>query len=280
MTTTTPGHVLSVPSTPARPRRVSRRLAGLAAGLALVVAVPVALSAPASAATPTTATTAAASPAPAVVTKHSKTKVHLSRKTQTRGKAVAKMRVTVHVGSANAVGKVVLKVGAKKWKTVVLRHGTVKFKVSKRLKAGRHRITAIYQGAPHVTRSKASTVIRVKKGTPKVVSVAKRYVGTPYRSGANGPRAFDCSGFTRYVFKKAGVKTLPRTSSAQHHVGKAVSRKHAKPGDIIWSPGHVAIYLGGNKMIDAPRPGKTIQVRSIWQSHPTFIRVNAKAVSA
>ncbi|ROS23947.1 C40 family peptidase [Cellulomonas sp. PhB150] len=278
MTTTTPGHVLPVPSTPARPRRVSRRLAALAGGLALVVAVPVALSAPASAATPTTTTVA--SHAPTVVTKHSKTKVHLSKKTQTRGKAVAKVRVTVHVGRAVASGKVVLKVGSKTWKTVTLKHGTARVQVSRTLKAGKHRITAIYKGASHVARSKGSAVIKVKKGTPKVVTVAKKYVGTPYRSGASGPRAFDCSGFTSYVFKKAGVKSLPRTSSAQHHVGKTVSRKNAKPGDIIWSPGHVAIYLGGNKMIDAPRPGKTIQVRSIWQSHPTFIRVNAKAVSA
>ncbi|HWJ86387.1 MAG TPA: NlpC/P60 family protein [Cellulomonas sp.] len=275
--TTTPGHVPHVPSTPARPRRVRHRLAAVAGGLALAVAVPVALSAPASAATAPTTT---AVHAPAVVTKHSKTTVKLSKKTQTRGKTAAKVRVTVHVGSSAAAGKVVLKVGAKKWKTVTLHHGTVVVRLSKTLKAGKHRITAIYQGAAHVLRSKSSAVVKVKKGTPKVVTVAKKYVGTPYRSGANGPKAFDCSGFTRYVYKKAGIKTLPRTSSAQHHVGKTVSRKNAKPGDIIWSPGHVAIYLGGNKMIDAPRPGKTIQVRSIWQSHPTFIRVSAKAVSA
>jgi cell wall-associated NlpC family hydrolase len=268
MTTTTPGHVLHTPSTPARPRRLQRRLAALAGGLALVVAAPLATSATASAATTQT------------VVKHSRTDIAVSKHVQTRGKTAARVRAYVHVGSARATGKVVVRIGAKNWKTLTLHRGTAVTYLPKTLSAGKYRVTLVYRATSTVTRSTDSTVIRVKKGTPKVVTVAKKYVGKPYRYGASGPQAFDCSGFTRYVYKKAGVKSLPRSSSAQHNVGKTISRKSAKPGDLIWTPGHVAIYLGGNKQIDAPRPGKTIQVRSIWQSHPTFIRVNAEAVSA
>ncbi|MBF0689096.1 MAG: C40 family peptidase [Cellulomonas sp.] len=105
-----------------------------------------------------------------------------------------------------------------------------------------------------------------------VLEVAARYVGVPYVSGGASPEGMDCSGFTSYVYAQLGI-TLPRTSSAQRNAGTVVSRADAQPGDLIWSPGHVGIYAGGNQMIDAPRPGKTVQFRAIWQSNPTFIRI-------
>lgn len=106
----------------------------------------------------------------------------------------------------------------------------------------------------------------------EVISIAARYVGTPYVSGGASPAGFDCSGFTQYVFAQVGIN-LPRTSSAQRNVGTVVSRADAQPGDLIWSPGHVAIYAGNGQQIDAPRPGQTIQFRGIWQSNPVFIRL-------
>jgi cell wall-associated NlpC family hydrolase len=105
-----------------------------------------------------------------------------------------------------------------------------------------------------------------------ILDVAGRYVGVPYVSGGTTPDGFDCSGFTSYVFAQLGIN-LPRTSSAQASAGTVVSRADAQPGDLIYSPGHIAIYAGGNSQIDAPRPGKTIQFREIWQSNPTFIRI-------
>lgn len=105
-----------------------------------------------------------------------------------------------------------------------------------------------------------------------VLEIAARYVGVPYVSGGSTPSGFDCSGFTSYVFAQLGI-SLPRTSSAQRNAGTVVSRADALPGDLIWSPGHVGIYAGGNQMIDAPRPGKSVQFRAIWQSNPVFIRV-------
>ena len=58
------------------------------------------------------------------------------------------------------------------------------------------------------------------------------------------------------------------------HPAHAVTRvADALPGGLIWSPGHVAIYAGGNMEIDAPRTGMTVQFRSIWQSSPVFIRL-------
>lgn len=105
-----------------------------------------------------------------------------------------------------------------------------------------------------------------------VLEIAARYVGVPYVSGGTTPDGFDCSGFTSYVYAQLGI-TLSRSSADQRYAGVVVSRADALPGDLIWSPGHVGIYAGGDTQIDAPRPGKTIQFRAIWQSSPIFIRV-------
>jgi cell wall-associated NlpC family hydrolase len=105
-----------------------------------------------------------------------------------------------------------------------------------------------------------------------VVSVAMRYIGVPYVWGGTTPAGFDCSGFTSYVFAQVGID-LPRTSSAQRYAGTVVSWSEAEPGDLIWSPGHIAIYAGGGMQIEAPVPGKSVRYTSIWQSGPTFIRV-------
>jgi len=103
-----------------------------------------------------------------------------------------------------------------------------------------------------------------------VIKYAAQFQGTPYRSGGSSPAGFDCSGFVSYVYAHFGI-SLPRSSGAYWGVGTRVSSP--KPGDIIVTSGHVALYAGGNMQIDAPVPGKTIQFRAIWQSNPTYIRV-------
>ncbi len=120
--------------------------------------------------------------------------------------------------------------------------------------------------------STASSSIPSSANGSKIIAIASRYVGVPYVYGGTTPSGFDCSGFTSYVYAQIGI-SLPRTSSAQHYAGTIISRAEAKPGDLIWTPGHIAIYAGGNTIIDAPRPGKSIQFRAMWQTNPTFIRV-------
>lgn len=94
-----------------------------------------------------------------------------------------------------------------------------------------------------------------------IIATAKSKLGTPYRWGATGPSSFDCSGFTQWVYKKNG-KSIPRTSSAQKNAGTRISISKAKPGDIVWRPGHVGIYVGGGRVIHAPSSGKTVSYTS------------------
>ncbi|GGM18534.1 C40 family peptidase [Promicromonospora citrea] len=105
-----------------------------------------------------------------------------------------------------------------------------------------------------------------------VISIASRYIGVPYVSGGASPSGFDCSGFTQYVYGQLGIP-LPHSSSAQSGYGTVVPASQAQPGDLMWTPGHVSIYAGGNTMIDASKPGTVIDFRPIWQSNPTFIRL-------
>ncbi len=118
----------------------------------------------------------------------------------------------------------------------------------------------------------ASASVPASASGNAIAEIATRYVGVPYVSGGTTPAGFDCSGFTSYVFAQVGI-SLPRTSGAQKGAGTVVSQSEARAGDLIWSPGHISIYLGDGMQIDAPRPGKSIAVRSIWQSNPVFIRV-------
>jgi len=105
-----------------------------------------------------------------------------------------------------------------------------------------------------------------------VLQEAAKYVGTPYVYGGTTPAGFDCSGFVSYVYAQFGID-LPHSSAAYWDIGTRVAVEDALPGDIIVSDGHVAIYAGDNLQIDAPRPGKTIQFREIWQKSYVVVRV-------
>jgi cell wall-associated NlpC family hydrolase len=112
----------------------------------------------------------------------------------------------------------------------------------------------------------------------KVLREAAKLKGTPYRYGGTTPRGFDCSGYTGYVYKKAGKK-LPRTSRAQYSATKHISRKAAKPGDLVFfrSGGggvyHVGIYAGGNMLWHASKPGRPVAKAKIWTSSVAFGRI-------
>jgi peptidoglycan DL-endopeptidase CwlO len=109
----------------------------------------------------------------------------------------------------------------------------------------------------------------------QVVAAAKKYLGTRYVFGSTDPsKGLDCSALVQRAYRDLGVD-LPRNSWQQAKVGTKVdSLRDAKPGDILAfdSPvDHVAIYLGNNKMIAAPKPGDVVKIQSVYET-PTAIR--------
>ena len=106
----------------------------------------------------------------------------------------------------------------------------------------------------------------------KVIAEAKKHVGRPYKYGAAGPNAFDCSGYTMYVYRQATGRKLPHKAHGQQSAGRAVSKSAAKPGDLIvirkGSYGtHAGVYAGGGYMYDAPNAGSKVGRHKIWSTN-------------
>ncbi|NHN57286.1 cell wall lytic activity [Calidifontibacter sp. DB0510] len=119
-------------------------------------------------------------------------------------------------------------------------------------------------GQPGYRSGSTAPVSRSGSGSSAIVSIAKQYQGVPYVWGGSTPAGFDCSGFTSYVYKRAGIY-IPRTASAQQRYVRRVSSP--VPGDLVFSgfPAyHVAIYVGGGMQIAASKPGTSIAIKQIW----------------
>lgn len=124
-------------------------------------------------------------------------------------------------------------------------------------------------------KSEKSDSVSVPDGSKaqQVIAIAKQYTGVPYVYGGTTPSGWDCSGFTSYVYKKVGVN-LPRTSGAQKAAGKVVSAAEARPGDLVYRPGHIGIYAGNGMMYDAGSSSSGTSYRShSWMGSVQYIRV-------
>jgi len=104
----------------------------------------------------------------------------------------------------------------------------------------------------------------------EIVLTAQEFMGTKYVWAANGPDCFDCSGFTRYVYKEHGM-TLPRYSGNQAKVGMTVNYNELQIGDLVFfdtekkyrgKVNHVGIYIGNNKFIHASSAKKQVVITS------------------
>jgi cell wall-associated NlpC family hydrolase len=107
----------------------------------------------------------------------------------------------------------------------------------------------------------------------RAVEVATAQVGKPYQWGGNGPASFDCSGLTRFAWSAAGVN-LPRTSRDQYSGTQRISRSDLQPGDLIFSHSpvsHVAMYIGGGKVVEAPYSGNTVRISSTGLSRSGIV---------
>jgi cell wall-associated NlpC family hydrolase len=109
---------------------------------------------------------------------------------------------------------------------------------------------------------------RIMKTRAEIIRVARKQLGKAYVAGHSGPHAFDCSGFTRFVYKTVTGKELPHYSRDQYRVAKRIPLKQAKPGDLVFffrnGAEHVGIYLGKGRMIDAANPRDDVSINPVF----------------
>ncbi len=118
--------------------------------------------------------------------------------------------------------------------------------------------------AAYVTRgSAAATAVRY----------ALDQLGKPYQWGGNGPSSYDCSGLTNMAYRAAGV-SIPRVARWQYEAGKRIPVRALSAGDLVFyasstanpaTIGHVGMYLGWGRMVEAANRSVPIRIASIWR---------------
>lgn len=100
------------------------------------------------------------------------------------------------------------------------------------------------------------------------LNFAYAQLGKPYSYGATGPGSYDCSGLTMKAWGAAGVN-VTRTTNSQYAATKRVAKSDLQPGDLVFfnGLGHMGMFVGGGKMIHAPRTGKNVEIVSITSGY-------------
>jgi cell wall-associated NlpC family hydrolase len=126
-----------------------------------------------------------------------------------------------------------------------------------------------------------SSTERPPKSAPanKIVETAKSQIGKPYRNAGESPNTgFDCSGLVQWTYAQYGIR-LPRKTTDQYEVGKAVPKSALSPGDLVffkigsrrYDSMHVGIYAGGGEFIHSPHTGGRVREEQLnspyWESY-------------
>jgi cell wall-associated NlpC family hydrolase len=131
-------------------------------------------------------------------------------------------------------------------------------------------VASTVAAATPLQRKKQRRVNKIRRA----VRVGINQIGDPYVYGAEGPNAFDCSGFTSFAYGKAGLN-LTRTSDGQVGDVRRISKRNVKRGDLIFFYGsggvyHVAMFLrwkdGERIILHSPSSGRTVNRDPIWTS--------------
>lgn len=194
-----------------------------------------------------------------------------SKSLQLRKYEAAKQRLTATSLTVN--DKLALVTAAKKKYEAQSAKAEAKLKeaeaiLAKLKKEDRERLARLAQQEEDADQARSLAAAKSAAGVSGRAGVALKYalkqIGDRYVFGAAGMTYWDCSGLTMRAYQAAGV-SLPHSSAAQSRMGKSIPRSQLKPGDLVFfgrPVSHVGIYLGGGKMVHAPRSGSRVKVAS------------------
>jgi hypothetical protein len=122
-------------------------------------------------------------------------------------------------------------------------------------------LTASGMGMPGEALRVAWGAVRIEKQHALLAAVSQ--LGVPYRSMRSEEGVgFDCSGLMLYAWEAAGVD-LPRSSGDQFRAADEINDITAEPGDFVYYPGHISMYIGFGLMVHSPNSGSEVEVRAI-----------------
>ena len=194
-----------------------------------------------------------------------------SKSTQLRKFEAAKQKLTATSLTVN--DKLALVTAAKKRLEAQSAKAASKLKeaesiLAKLKKEDRERLARLAQQEEDNDQKRSLAAAKSASGVSGRAGVALKFafkqIGDRYVFGAAGMQYWDCSGLTMRAFRTAGV-SLPHSSAAQSRMGKAIARSQLKPGDLVFfgrPVSHVGIYIGGGKMVHAPRSGSRVKIAS------------------
>jgi cell wall-associated NlpC family hydrolase len=130
-----------------------------------------------------------------------------------------------------------------------------------------------YTGPTAAEYAASSSAADAPFSLPAVVATGKQYIGTPYVFGGADPSGFDCSGFIMFVYAQYGIN-LAHSVPLQDQAGTTIPESEAQPGDVVIfnNEAHDGFYMGNGMIMDAPKPGGTVQIRPIWTSDYHIVR--------
>ncbi|GIE75986.1 hypothetical protein Aph02nite_19360 [Actinoplanes philippinensis] len=154
------------------------------------------------------------------------------------------------------------------WDTETVKSGTVSLTAKPTSTVW---VRTVFTGSGYNQKVTSKVKVTVKASGAKVLAEAKKHKGALYKYGASGPKRFDCSGYTKYVYKKATGKSLPHKANSQQKYGKAVAKSKKQVGDlIIFRNGsygyHAGIYAGNGYIYDSPHTGARVGKHKIWSN--------------
>ncbi|MEU4691207.1 NlpC/P60 family protein [Actinoplanes sp. NPDC023714] len=254
----------------------------LSLGLCLCAGQLVATASPAAAAASTApvvktvaATQAAATVKPKLTAKASTRKLPWGSTLKVTAKVIDPRTGKVAKGTVRLQGLV----GGKwrTWDTATSKSGAVSLTYKPK---NTYYVRTLFTGSGYSSASTGKVKITVKASGAKILAEAKKHKGSLYKYGAAGPKRFDCSGFTKYVYKKAAGKKLPHKANSQQKYGTKVAKSKKKVGDLIvfrnGSYGyHAGIYAGNGYIYDSPHTGARVGKHKIWSKNYVVRRLVA-----
>ena len=141
-----------------------------------------------------------------------------------------------------------------------------------------------FVAAQYVTKNSTAANSNASDVAKRIASDAYNYIGCRYSYGSSGPSAFDCSGFTSYLYKRQGY-SLPRTSNSQGSYGTYVEKQNLTAGDLVFFSNrsdrkinHVGVYVGNNNFIHASTSVRGVVIDNLGSDYYKRNYVTARRI--